>query len=316
MEDIINGRRLIGHGGNWRGYTSRLVLDPDAQFGFFMSYNALSSSGRENGFHVELVQAFHDRYFPAAPPSLPQPAADAGARAKLFSGSYRHNRYIRDSFGKLAALLNEWRVAANADGTLTAHLPGEEPVRLVEVEPLLFARDDGKGYVAFRTGRDGRVTHMFVENFAADKLPLFESARFHIGLLLAIMAVFLSALFGWPLAHALSNPRPVNPGAARAARWFAAVSILFFLGSLAIIGAELSGDIFEYAYGVPPKIAFLLRLQYLAPLLVLGMAGFSVFAWRKGWWSLKSRVHYTMITFAAVALIPMLIYWRLLGFAY
>jgi len=47
-EDIINGRRLIGHGGSWRGFASRLVLDPEAGLGFFVSYNALSSAGIEN----------------------------------------------------------------------------------------------------------------------------------------------------------------------------------------------------------------------------------------------------------------------------
>lgn len=318
MEDIINERRLIGHGGNWRGFTSRLVLDPEAELGFFVSYNALSSAGTENGLHMDLVDAFYDRYFPRPRAPLPGPPADALSRAALFEGSYRHNRYMRDSFGKLAALLSEWQVEGNPDGTLTARLSYvlREPVKLVEVEPLLFMRSDGKGYIAFRADGDGRITHMFVDNFAADKLPAVESARFHIVLLGAIIIVFLSALLGWPIAYAVRRPRPIHPGGARVARWFAAVTILLFLGSLVVIFVELSGDTYEYAYGVPARIAFLLRLQYLIAALISGMVVFAALAWGKKWWSLSARIHYSVITFAAVTLIPILIYWRLLGYGY
>lgn len=316
MEDFVNGRRLIGHGGNWRGYTSRLVLDPEANFGFFVSYNALSSAGTENKLHENLVSAFYDRYFPSPRAALPKPSSDAIARADRFAGSYRNNRYIRDSFGKLAALLNEWRVTDNGDGTLSAYLPGEEPIKLVEVEPLLFMRDDGKGYVAFRAGDDGRITHMFVDNYAADKLPEIESARFHIMALAMITIVFISALFGWPIAYALRKPRPSHPKGARAARWFAAGCMLLFMGSLIVIGVELSGDTYEYAYGVPTRIAVLLRLEYLVPPLVLGMVLFAATARLKRWWNLGARIHYSIIVLAAMALIPMLIYWRLLGYGY
>lgn len=317
MEDIINGRRLIGHGGNWRGFTSRLVLDEKAGFGFFLSYNTLSSAGTENGLHVDLVDAFYNRYFPVERGPLPAPPPDAVSRAKLFEGSYRNNRYMRDSFGKLAALLSEWRVTANPDGTLTADIPAlGEPVKLVEVEPLLFMRGDGKGYIAFRAGADGKATHLFVETYAADRISCFESASFQIVFLGAIVVVLLSALVGWPIAYALRKPRPSHPVGARAARWLASVTALLFVGSLAIVAIELSGDTYEYAYGVPARIALLLKLNYLNTALVVGMLVCVVLAWRKSWWDAAARIHYSVITLAAVALIPILIYWRLLGYGY
>jgi len=317
MEDIINGRRLIGHGGNWRGYTTRLVLDPEAGFGFFLSYNALSSAGTENGLHNDLVEAFYNRYFTIEREPLPAPSERDIARAKLFEGSYRHNRYMRDSFGKLAALLSEWRVKANSDGSLEVRAGVlEEPVRLVHVEPFLFLRGDGKGHVAFRAKADGQITHLFIENFAADKLSCIETMRFQVSLMGLIIIVFLSALVGWPAAYALRKPRPTHPAGARAARWIAFVTALLFIGSLAIIAIELSGDTFEYAYGVPARTAFLLRLNYLNAALIVGMVVSSIIAWGKQWWTLSARIHYSVITLAAVTLIPVLIYWRLLGYGY
>jgi CubicO group peptidase (beta-lactamase class C family) len=318
MEDIINGRRLIGHGGNWRGYTTRLVMDFEADMAFFLSYNALSSAGTENGLHVDLVEAFYDRYFPVPAASLPAPPADAVSRAGKFVGSYRHNRYMRDSFGKLASLLSEWQVTANSDGNLTVHLPSGYGgrVKLVEVEPLLFLRGDGKGHVAFRADVDGRVTHLFIENYAADKLSGIESARIQITLLSVIIMIFLSAVVGWPLAYVLRKPRPSHPAGARAARWFASATALLFVCSLAFIAGELSGETYEYAYGVPARTALLLQLNYLNAALVVCVFVFAALAWRKKWWGLAARIHYSVVILAAVALIPILIYWRLLGYGY
>jgi CubicO group peptidase (beta-lactamase class C family) len=318
MEKIINGRRLIGHGGNWRGYTTNLVLDFEADMGFFVSCNALSSAKTEYGLTIDLANAFYDRYFPTQPAPLPKPAADAASRASMFEGSYRYNRYMRDSFGKLGALLGEWKVTSNPDGTLTAHIPPlrDKRVRLVEVEPLLFMRGDGKGYVAFRGDADGSVTHMFVENDAADKLPTIESAAFQQSLLAGIVVVFLTALIGWPLVYLLRKPRPNHPAGAKAARWLASLTALLFIGSMAIIAIELSGDTFEYAYGVPARTAWLLRLNYLVAALVVATAVFAALAWLKKWWTLSARLHYSIIALATAVLIPVLIYWRLLGYGY
>lgn len=320
-EDIVNGRRLIGRGGNWRGFTSRLVLDPEAQLGFFLSYNSLSSAATENGLHLDLVDAFYDRYFPVAHPLDSSPKPDPVAGLDRFEGRYRHNRYTRDSFGKLAALLSESSVTANQEGTLTVRMPGEnrEPIELTQIEPLVFMRSDGKGYVAFREDAAGNITHMFLHGLgpnAFDKLSRRETARFQIPLISGIAALFLTALFGWPLAYALRKPRPTHPVGARAARWISALTMVLFLGSLTVIAVSLSGDLFEYAYGVPARIAFLLRMYYIVSALALVTLVCAILAWRKRWWNLPARLHYTIVSLASVALIAFLIYWRLLGFGW
>jgi hypothetical protein len=58
-------------------------------------------------------------------------------------------------------------VTANADGTL-----GFSGRRWIEAEPLLFVRDDGSGYIAFRADSAGRVTHMSPGSFwSFERLP-------------------------------------------------------------------------------------------------------------------------------------------------
>jgi hypothetical protein len=135
-------------------------------------------------------------------------------------------------------------------------------------------------------------------------------------LLSGIIIILLSGVIGWTVAFFLRQPRPHHPAGACLARWCAAVTALLVVGSLVFIASELSGETYDYAYGVPAKTAFLLKLNYLNAVLIVVVAVCAVFAWRKRWWNLAARIHYSAIALAAIALIPILIYWRLLGFGY
>jgi hypothetical protein len=58
-------------------------------------------------------------------------------------------------------------VKANDDGTI--ELAGN---RWIQVEPLLFVREGGTGYIAFRADPAGVITHVFAGGFWSwEKLP-------------------------------------------------------------------------------------------------------------------------------------------------
>jgi hypothetical protein len=66
------------------------------------------------------------------------------------------------------------------------------------------------------------------------------------------------------------------------------------------------------------KVRFALSAG-LALLLMGAFAGatlpvFSVLAWRRGWWSVRARLAYTALALAAAVAIPLLGWYRLLGF--
>jgi hypothetical protein len=191
-----------------------------------------------------------------------------------------------------------------------------EPVRLVEVGPLLFVRDDGKGYAAFREAADGRVTHLFMQASgpaAFDKLSLLESADFHLRLIGAALLLFVSGILGWPLAYLLRRPPAKHPSAARVARWIAALAGLLTLFVVGAAARELGGETYALAYGVPDRLVWLLRIPYVMLALTLLMVACAVRAWRRRWWTGAARVHYSLITIGAVVLVPLEWYWRLFG---
>ena len=106
--------------------------------------------------------------------------------------------------------------------------------------------------------------------------------------------------------------------ARRLAITLSALNVLFLIGFMvALVGFSAS------VYGVsPPWLTWLVNPLLMAVLalglltagLAVGAVIFTVLAWRCRYWGLAGRVHYTLVTLAALAFVWWLNYWNLLGF--
>ncbi|MGH7357105.1 MAG: serine hydrolase domain-containing protein, partial [Candidatus Rokuibacteriota bacterium] len=211
-ETSRNGVRTIGHGGDWRGFGTILVLVPDARLGLFVS----TTRSYDIRFMKPLVDRFFDRYFPrAAPIGPPAPPADFAARAARFTGTYLPVRHVRGDFLKLGLFEGESRVTADGTGALVLHHPRDvlDPVRLVEVGPLLFQSSDNGRFVAFRTDRRGRVSHMFLGPYAMTRAAFWEWPRLHGVVALVCLVVFAATAAGWAVGAVTRRLAGGPPGA-------------------------------------------------------------------------------------------------------
>jgi CubicO group peptidase (beta-lactamase class C family) len=153
-EELYGDLRLLLHGGNVAGFSALVVLIPERNTGFFVVNHHEQSNLRD-----DLKWALLERYYgPARKTEVPKPTLEFNARAHLFAGSYGWNIYCHTCPGHEPGLV--LTVSINPDGGITMN--GR---RWIEVEPLLFSRDDGAAKVAFRTDKLGRVTHMFSGGF-------------------------------------------------------------------------------------------------------------------------------------------------------
>jgi len=320
-EHIENGGRAIGHGGDITGFSSLLFLLPDENMGFFVSFNA--SVNPLSGFgdpREELVSRVLDRYYPVAKGSVSgQPSADL----QHFSGNYRMNRYARTTLEKgLPPIpMLQWRVATNDDGTLTLEYPlnVRKSSLWVEVEPLLFQNIDSDGYVAFREDKRGRITHMlmsFLVPMAFEKVSWYETDTFQIGLIGFFMLAFLLVL-AWPMGYLIRRlrKRPAKPSRpALLARLLAglvsALNLIFVVGFVVRLGQVFSG----VSYETPAYFVALLVIPLLTAILTVGLVVFTVLAWRDDYWSVLGRLHYSLVTLAALVFTWFVNYWNLLGF--
>ncbi len=323
-EHFENGRRLLVHGGNLGGFASGLFLLSEEDLGIFVAYNADRSELRE-----ALIEQFFDRYYPAESasaatrPDLPHDPVIQPAR---FTGTYRLNRYPLHTFDKWSVLSEsrlEFHVTASERGTLILRYPRDsrEATEYVQVEPLLFRSVDDEDHVAFRQDPEGRVTAMFLQfsgPVALERLPWYATSLFHSLLHGLLALVFLSVGAVWLHGRVVRGSEVREPesrleGAAQTgARLLSALNMIFLLGLPTALALDPQG----LTYGAPPVVILLLVIPLFTTAMAPGLLFLNVLVWKRGCASNFDRWHHSVVTLAAVAFIPYLMYWNLLGFKY
>jgi CubicO group peptidase (beta-lactamase class C family) len=317
MERRHGAWRSLEHAGNWGGFASLLFLLPEADVGFFLSYNVDDLLLRER-----FVEAFLDRYFPLERPPPVSPPAGSAERVARAAGWYRWNRCSRDQLTKLIAI--PLRIDAAGDGALRIVVPGGsiDPIELHEVEPWRFARADGDEVAVF-AGGDGAPQSLFLAAFglpfAFDRLPRSEWPPIQLAALGAGALLAASAWVAWPIAarRRRRRRRPPPPPLARAATALALVACAAWLALLAGLGllpALLpAGALFH-----EPTAALALALApgVVAALATFPLLGSVLLAFARGWWSLPFRLHFAGVALGAGALLAVLHDWNLIGFRY
>jgi hypothetical protein len=67
-------------------------------------------------------------------------------------------------------------------------------------------------------------------------------------------------------------------------------------------------------YDVPAAVAAWLAIPLLTTVLAAASVACTALAWKDRYWNIAARVHYTLVTLAALAFVWWLSYWNLLGF--
>ena len=92
-----------------------------------------------------------------------------------------------------------------------------------------------------------------------------------------------------------------------------ALDLIFLIGLTTYLALL---DPIELYWGVPGPVVGLLFIPLLTTPLTVVLAVSGVWVWKSRYWTLPGRLHYSLVTLAALAYIPLLMSWNLLGFAY
>jgi len=150
-EDYVGDLRVLEHGGNMAGFSSLMVLIPTDRAGFFVVNHREGSNLRDN-----LKRALLERSFPAARVRrlVPPPPPAGAVQAERFAGRYAPLTSCWSCRPVRAGSL--MTVTANADGTL-----GFASGRWIAVDSLRFVRENGTGYIVFRSDSSGVIRELF-----------------------------------------------------------------------------------------------------------------------------------------------------------
>ncbi len=315
-----NGRLFLSKDGQIGDDASLLTLLPDQRLGFFVASNT-----GDNGYMYDLQREFINRYYPAAPRTARPATPVGGDLISDVAGSYWDNRYSRHTLAKMGQLLQEITVTADGPRTLTIHFADGSTVPLTEVAPLLFQTvfDSTVYYWAFRRDAQGHIIRLVGGNNVYDRVAWYDTTTVQAGLIAAFALIFLSACLRWLLGSLrLPPPRgprgPRGPFPPRPSRVWAealarplagltgALNLIFGLGLFLQQGAT-------NAYDVPPGLIAVLCIPLLTTALAAALAMDTALVWRNGSWSRSGRVHLVVVSLAALAFIPFLVHWNLLG---
>jgi CubicO group peptidase (beta-lactamase class C family) len=308
-EQYVNGRRVIGHGGDTNYFHSELGMLEEEGVGFFVSVN---TGGKAALVPRNFVRAFMNHYFPAQLPAV-TPSADFGARAAKYAGRYRALRHSYTRFEKVFGLVGGATVAPTGKNTLV--IPGllGDSAQYAEVAPGVFREVGGDRTVVFIENDARQVVGMvgqfpFIPFY---KLRWYESPPFHFTLLGLSLLFFLIAV-----VSALRNWKSDKAGP-RAARWarrnlgvLGALNLAFVVGFVSSFAAGLE----DLVFALPKGLYALLTLPLLGLALTALAAVLAVRVWRESYWTRGSRLLHTAGVVAAIAFVWFLNSWNLLGY--
>jgi len=306
----MNGQHLIGHGGDTAFFHSLLMLFPEYDLGVFISTNSSGGATAVSTFQ----RAFVDHYFPKALPVI-TPPADFAQRAERFSGSYRMIRMSYTTPEKLGALV-AIDISADREGLTVGTLLRHQ--RYIEVEPLVFRQVNSDETLIFREDSHGNITHAFfgsTPGITWEKNRWFETPVFNLGLLGLCISLFLSFLCAAPIAFFIQRKRadrkmPITLG--RAAQLVAGLEAVLSL--LLLLGMFLSVmDYSRVLSGNVPLWGLVTAASIIIALLAVGLIVFTVPVWIRRLWGFAGRIHYTLVTLAAIAFVWFMYFWNILG---
>jgi CubicO group peptidase (beta-lactamase class C family) len=254
-----NGRLVIGHGGDTVLFHTEMDLLPEEGVGIFYSFNSRGRDSAVYGARQSLFDGFMDRYFPAPPRAAEAPALATSAKdAQEIAGLYESSRRVEHGFLSLFYLLQQTRISANADGTITAPAaPGVQgDVRFREVAPQIWQEAGGTRKLAL-VRVDGTKTVVD----SSDPISVFQAVSFarsaplNLIVLFSSLAILLCTLLLWPLSGLIRVADRCQSGISRelrrvrlVMRGAVLVDVIYVAAWFALLQPVLNTQLQVYSY--------------------------------------------------------------------
>lgn len=320
-EERRNGMRWLGHGGDLVAYHSQLLLQPETQTAFFLSYN---SAGSGRGLSIERAEFFHqfaDRYFGPAKEAAGVSKEQGGSAAEA-SGSYWSTRRGVENRLQIMNLLEQRTVSADKDGNLVMSDSKSISGETIHWKPAgrdLWVYPEGQSYLAAVRDASGRVARL-APGFPAvqfERVPWYAKARPNLWAAGLSLFVFVCVVWAAVQRWFQRKLRPPERGALRQIRALQAAASILWIG-ITVVLVTFSGKISAPSM-FPPSHSFdtvflvLNIVVTVAMLLGAWSIVWAVWMWRRlrpGFWL---RLRMAVVALASLFVIWFSFYWKLIG---
>ena len=309
FELTLNGKRILLHGGSVSYTRSALMLIPEEQIGFFISYNA---------YHIDpewdVIYKFMDHFYPAEPVSVLEPDPNFKQTGKKFIGNYRWTRGPYNTPAVINYLIEYKHISIDKEGYLIAF-----GIQFVQIEELLFRESEYELYLAFKEDAKGKITYMFFGDIPANALEKLSGADNPLiawSICIAIIILISASLVYIPIRRKIKKEEKYIPETKieRFTKLATLITGWGFIGYVAVYGG-LSA-ILLVSEAVFPVTRALLVVPYILAFSLLVLIGLTAFLWIKRQGSNNIRINATIIAVVAIIFMWWMVHWRLIGFFY
>jgi len=315
----VGGVAFIGHRGDTNTFQDDLMFLPARGFGLFVAYTAEADENQRD----ELEQALVDRYF-AAPPVASRPFTPRPDDAAAVAGWYEHTRRSETNLFSVEELFTQWRIKANADGSITTGTAGffagpQTWVNRREVEPFVFESAKGEKR-AFETKRGGLEILEFTDGTAGrERVAGDEIADIIQPLMCVSLAVMVAGLLAWPGRTILRGVGALRgPIDRRLNRRLGFVHVVIWLHLTAAVGVIYlvladwaKRQIFIDA--LDPWLVALYGVAWAAVLATPIVGWIAYRMWREAGGGLLTRSYFTLVAGAMLASVWFGVVWHVAG---
>lgn len=317
-ESRWNGLKIVTHGGDIQGFASELFLIPERNIGLFLCVNASTIPDSKSRI---FIRGFIDKLWGKMMPdvmsekenskNIPE-VGSVDEPLKTFSGTYRFTRYAQTTLDKLAVLIGfapEVEIIAKGD-TLEIL---EWNDKLIPISDLTFYSTKRNKYRAFGRNAEGEISYFFPSGTSSyHKLKWYEPIKFQMYWIGSIVLILLISIFASVLRKI--TVRNKKSHLIKKINTTIAFLIILFLALTSFV--LIKTDPQEINYGIPLLLKIALVLPFLFILLEVIAVWLLIKNWRSKELSTVGLIYQTAITVAALAFIPWLMYWNLIGFNY
>jgi hypothetical protein len=149
---------------------------------------------------------------------------------------------------------------------------------------------------------------------AGEKANWYQSPTFHQVLFIVILILFLTVLIAAPVGYFVNRVHGVEKPSRSARTARIVLFSIALLSFILVIGMMVAfSDIVALMTGDLSLLGILYLIPWVIAVLTAAALVFTVLAWKDRYWHVSGRIHYTVVTLAAVALVWFFYYWNLLG---
>ncbi|MFF9717764.1 serine hydrolase domain-containing protein [Streptomyces sp. NPDC014603] len=312
-ERVRDGQRMLVKDGDLPGFHGNLALLPDRDAAVYVVYNGDGENGSAAYAGQEVVDRFADHFGTAAGARRSVSRADVTP----YEGEYRSTRTSSSELTRVSALIGSVRVTAGEGATLTTTGLSRDPEvserHWVQLSPGLFQEKGGQDRIAFR---DGRLSVASDASVSYERLPWYLSPVLHQQVLLGSLAFLALTVLALPVLALVRRRSPGTPAGARAARlllWASGALIITAVVCFLLLSADPNALNRTIIVGDSPLLRAVPALTGVALATTGAMVVCTVLSWRRRWWAVTGRLHYTCSTLAALIFLGVAASYRLVG---